>query len=68
MSESLKNIERLLDECTTDEQAALLDYLKARLPQHPLEKEWGVGAEECYLPFYGSDETRRARHYCGSNF
>lgn len=45
MSGSLKNIERLLDQCTADEQAAILDYLKARLPQHPLEKEWGVGAE-----------------------
>jgi hypothetical protein len=45
MSESLANLKRLVDECTTEEQAALLDYLRSRLPQHPLEKEWGVGAE-----------------------
>ncbi len=45
MSESLSNLKRLVDECTTDEQGALLDYLRSRLPQHPLEKEWGVGAE-----------------------
>jgi hypothetical protein len=45
VNESLKNIEDLLDQCTLEEQAALLDYLKARIPQHPLEKEWGVGAD-----------------------
>src|SRR2546428_229094 len=45
MNESLDNLKRLLDECTDAQRAALLDYLKARLPQHLLEKEWGVGAE-----------------------
>ena len=45
MSESLDNLKRLLDECTDEERAALLDYLKTRLPQHSLENEWGVGAE-----------------------
>jgi hypothetical protein len=45
MSDSLANLKRLLDACTTEEQAALLDYLRSRFPQHPLEKEWGVGAE-----------------------
>jgi hypothetical protein len=45
MTESIDNLKRLLDECTEEERSALLDYLKARIPQHPLEKEWGVGAE-----------------------
>ena len=45
MSESLENVRRLLDQCTIEEQAALLDYLKARLPQHPLEKALGVSAD-----------------------
>jgi len=45
MTESIANLKRLLDECSDQERAALLDYLKARLPQHPLEREWGVGAE-----------------------
>jgi hypothetical protein len=45
VSESLKKIKRLLDQCTPEEQGVLMDYLKARLPQHPLEKEWGVGAD-----------------------
>jgi hypothetical protein len=45
MSESLDNLRHLLDQCSDEERAALLDYLKARLPEHPLEREWGVGAE-----------------------
>jgi hypothetical protein len=45
VSESPENLEKLLDQCTAEEQAALVDYLKTRVPQHPLEKEWGVGAE-----------------------
>jgi len=45
MNESLADLKRLLDECSIEEQTALLDYLRSRLPQHPLEKEWGVGAE-----------------------
>jgi hypothetical protein len=45
MSESLDKLKRLLAKCTTEERRALLDYLKARLPEHPLEREWGVGAE-----------------------
>jgi hypothetical protein len=45
MTESMENLKRLLDQCSNEEQVALLDYLKARAPQHALEKEWGVGAE-----------------------
>lgn len=45
MSESLAKLKKLVDQCSEKEQAALLDYLKARLPQHPLEKEWGVGGD-----------------------
>jgi hypothetical protein len=45
MTESLNALKQLLDQCSDNEKAALLDYLKARLPQHPLEKEWGVDAE-----------------------
>jgi len=46
MSESLENLKKLLDQCTDEERAALLDYLNARLPQHPLEREWGVGLRD----------------------
>jgi hypothetical protein len=45
MSESLEALKKLLDQCTSEEQIILLDYLRARLPRHPLEQEWGVDAE-----------------------
>jgi hypothetical protein len=60
MSESLENLKRLVGECSTEEQSALLDYLKARLPEHPLEKEWGVGADVILGAISrSSDLTRR---------
>lgn len=60
MSESLENLKRLVTECSAEEQSALLDYLKARLPQHPLEKEWGVGADVILSAISrSSDLTRR---------
>lgn len=45
MSPSIDELKEILAECTDEERVALFDYLKARQPQHPLEKEWGVGAE-----------------------
>ncbi len=34
-----------MDQCSDDDRASLFTYLKARLPRHPLEEEWGVDAE-----------------------
>ena len=45
MSPSVDELKGILGECTDEERAALFDYLKARQAPHPLEKEWGVGAE-----------------------
>jgi hypothetical protein len=45
MSESLEALKRLLDQCAPEERIVLLDYLRARLPRHSLEEEWGVDAE-----------------------
>jgi len=45
MSESLDNLKQMLDGCTDAERAALIDYLRERLPKHSLESEWGVGSE-----------------------
>jgi hypothetical protein len=45
MIEPLETLKKLLDQCTDEQRSALLDYLKARLPVHPLEREWGVRAE-----------------------
>jgi hypothetical protein len=45
MSESLSKLKALLDQCTEEQHKDLSAYLRARLPQHPLEREWGVDAE-----------------------
>ena len=45
MSESLNRLKALIDACSAEEQAALLDYLKERLPVHPLEAQWNVSAD-----------------------
>ncbi len=45
MTESLDNIKNLIDDCTDEQRAALLEYLRTRLPRHPLEQEWGVEAQ-----------------------
>jgi hypothetical protein len=45
MIDALDKLRDKIDQCTDAEQKILLDYLKAKLPQHPLEREWGVNAE-----------------------
>lgn len=45
MTNPLETIKRLLDHCTEPERLSILDYIESRSPQHPLEREWGVGAE-----------------------
>src|ERR1700735_5496291 len=45
MSETLDNLKKLLDGSTDQDRAELLDDLKSHFPKHPLEQDWGVGAE-----------------------
>lgn len=45
MTELVDRLKKLLEDCTYEEQISLLDYLQSRTPQHPLERDWGVGAE-----------------------
>jgi hypothetical protein len=45
MNETLEAAKRVLAQCTDEERIILFDYLKERLPRHPLEHEWSVGAE-----------------------
>jgi hypothetical protein len=45
VSESLEAAKRLLNRCTDEERVMLLEYLRERLPRHPIEQEWSVGSE-----------------------
>ncbi len=45
MSASLEAAKVLINQCTDEERVILRDFLRDRLPRHPLEREWGVDAE-----------------------
>lgn len=45
MSQATEQIKQLLEQCSEAERRAVLNYLRARLPQHPLEREWGLSAD-----------------------
>ncbi len=45
MTDSLDRLRQQIDQCTDGERRILFDYLKAKVPRHPLEEEWGVNAE-----------------------
>lgn len=45
MSKATDEIKQLIDQCSEAERLALLEYLRVRMPQHPLEQEWGISAE-----------------------
>lgn len=44
MTESIESLKELIDGCTDEDRKALAGYLKAYIPRHPLEDEWGVDA------------------------
>jgi hypothetical protein len=45
VSEFLEAAKQSINKCTNEEVVILHDFLRGRLPQHSLEREWGVGAE-----------------------
>lgn len=59
MSESVNRIKHLLDACTDEERAAVLDYLGERHSEHPLEAEWGVSADVILSAISRSNDLTR---------
>ncbi len=45
MSKVTENIKQLIEQCSEAEKLAIFEYLRARLPQHPLEREWGITSD-----------------------
>ncbi len=45
MSQATEAIQQLIDQCSEVEKRAVLEYLRSRLPQHPLERDWGISAD-----------------------
>lgn len=42
---TVDSLRQQIDQCSDAERRALLDYLRTKFPQHPLEQEWGVSAD-----------------------
>jgi len=45
MTDVLDKLKQQIDQCNDQERNLLFEYLRTKLPEHPLEKEWGVRAE-----------------------
>jgi hypothetical protein len=45
VSQATEKIQQLIDQCSEAEKRAVFKYLRSRLPQHPLERDWGINAE-----------------------
>lgn len=60
MNESLEAIKRLIDACTDEDRKKMAVHLKAFLPHHPLEDDWGVDAQTILSAIRrSSDLTKR---------
>jgi hypothetical protein len=46
MKESLEAIKQAIDQCSPDERQDLFRFLRAKMPPHPLEVEWGIDGDD----------------------
>jgi hypothetical protein len=60
MSEALDGVKEFIDQCSEEERKALIEYLRRKLPRHPLEEQWDIDAETILTAIYRSpDLTQR---------
>jgi hypothetical protein len=60
MNETLHGVKEFIDQCSEKERKALFEYLRRRLPRHPLEEQWDIDAETILTAIYRSpDLTQR---------
>jgi len=60
MSESVETVKSFIDQCSAEERRALFEFLRGRIPRHPLEEKWDVDAETILTAIYRSpDLTQR---------
>jgi hypothetical protein len=46
MTESLEALKKAIDECSLEERKDLFQFLRSRLPPHPLEVEWAIDGDD----------------------
>jgi len=60
MSEALDGVKEFIDQCSEEDRSALSEYLRRRLPRHPLEERWDIDADTILTAIYRSpDLTQR---------
>jgi hypothetical protein len=60
MSEALDRVIEFIDRCSEKDRKSLLEYLRRKLPRHPLEEKWDIDAETILTAIHRSpDLTQR---------
>ena len=60
MSETLDGVKEFIERCSEKERRTLFEYLRRKLPRHPLEAQWDIDGETILNAIYRSpDLTQR---------
>jgi hypothetical protein len=60
MSENIESVKNFVDQCSEEDRQALFQFLRARIPRHPLEEKWEIDAETILTAIFRSpDLTQR---------
>ncbi len=59
MKESLEAIKEAIDECSLDERKDLFQFLKAKMPLHPLEVEWAIDGDDILSSLYRATDLSK---------
>jgi len=59
MNESLEALKKSIDECSIEERKDLFQFIKARLPLHPLEVEWAIDGNDVLSSLYRATDLSK---------
>jgi hypothetical protein len=59
MNESLEALKKVIDECSQEERKELFQFLRARLPLHPLEIEWAIDGDDVLSSLYRATDLSK---------
>ncbi len=59
MKESLEAIKEAIDECSFDERKDLFQFLRAKMPPHPLEVEWAIDGDDVLSSLYRATDLSK---------
>jgi hypothetical protein len=59
MTESLEALKTAIDACSLEERKDLFQFLRARVPLHPLEVEWAIDGDDVLSSIYRATDLSR---------